>query len=375
MSDLAQAQYEVYIGSSRGLRLAYVEGWTRLTAVLANNAVGRWSLTIPDGLIDDALIQRDAMVELWRAVPGRRPDLITVGFTRAVRYSDEGGVDMLTLRGPDANELLYTRIVTEGAINQYSRKTSTAADDVMKDIVRRSMDSSAADSDRDLSDYGLTVEADAGGGPTISRSYPRKFVLQVLQEIANAARAAGTRVLFGIVPIPKGDTLDFEFRTWITRRGADRTQTGGNPTFFGKEWGNLEAPDLVYDYSNEVTVVYAGGQGEGDDREVVEVEDSDRRNATPWNRREVWVDAATQNTTDEITEAARTTLDMERPRIVFNGTLKDTPQTRYGVDWEFGDTVTAEHRGLQFDGDVDKVRLDKSRDGLEVIETHIEVVQ
>jgi hypothetical protein len=47
------------------------------------------------------------------------------------------------------------------------------------------------------------------------------------------------------------------------------------------ELGNIASGDSLEDHSGEVTVVYAAGAGEGEDREVTEVEDATRTASSP----------------------------------------------------------------------------------------------
>jgi hypothetical protein len=369
LTELPQASYQVWLGDPRGKRRDLLEGFSKLQYVRVLNDVGRWVITLPADTVDSSLLVDDAVIEIWRGRPRGRYHLQMVGFLRRPEWFDERGRDMLTLSGPDANELLTTRTIASGATLSDSRKTSTAIDDVMKAIVRENLGSDAS-ADRDLSDLDFTVEADASAGPITSRSYPRKSVLVTLQELGRSARAQGVSVYFDIVPTPFGSSVAFEFRTFITRRGSDRRSSSPRPTVFSRERGNLEAPSLARDAGGEITYLYAGGQGEGDDREVVELSNDDRINASPWGRREGWASVATQNTTDEITATAEAILDAERPRWEFVANLKSTPQTEFDVDWTFGDSVTTEYRDQQFDGDVDRLRV--TRDRQEVIEAAVE---
>jgi hypothetical protein len=371
MTDLGQANYTVWLNSTTGKRLDVLDGFTKLQVVTSEGDVGQWSYTLPLAAVDQTLIRKDAMTEIWRTAPGQPPALQMVGFLRRPRYFWDGKTIMVTLGGPDVNYILTSRMVTAGSQESAARKTSTAADDVMKDIVRRSMGSLATDATRDLSALNFTVEADAGAGPLISRSYPRRVVLDVLREIADAARAAGTRVLFGVTPTPLGDRIGLEFRTWITRRGANRTAGQPNQAVFGLEWGNLEAPDLIEDYTDEITRIYAGGEATGADREIVQREDAARTAESPWSLREGFLNASAQTTTAELNAAGDAALEALRPRVMFSGELKHAPQTRYGVDWNFGDSVTATFGGRDFNGVVDKVRL--TRDRAETIEASLDV--
>jgi hypothetical protein len=368
-----QPAYEIYLDTPTGLRLALVESFTRLSTVRRRNAVGRFALVLPTGTLDDTFIRPDALLEIWRAPHGAPARLWMAGLVRQPELVEVNGADQLVLSGHDGNGLLDSRIVAYYADTAQAAKTDQA-DDMMKAIVRENLGSSAVAA-RDLTAYGLTVAADVGLGPSITKKMAWKTVLDALKAIADTAVTAGTPVYFDLVPqLLSATQIGWLFQTFVNRRGVDRTYTVGVPTVFGREWGNLENPRLVYDYSDEVTYAYVGGQGEGSDREVVELGDTARIGQSPWNRREKFIQGSNETSTAALTARAQQALEEGRPRVRFSGSLKDTPQTRFGIDWDFGDTVPVTAFGRQFDADVDAVTITVDENGLEDIDARIEVV-
>lgn len=369
-----RAQYEVWLGTPTGQRLALLDSFVKLDYVLALNAVSRWSVTIPRDKVDASFIGRDMTVAIWRATSGRPAQLQTVGFVRQIGYRGDGSNDLLTLGGPDANYLLSARIVAYDADTAETAKEDYA-DDLMKAVVAENLGSSAA-TGRDLSGYGLSIDGDLSLGPSVKLAFAHRNVLDVLQEVADMAAEAGTPVYFRLQPvILSGTEIGYTFVTGVNQLNADRTYASDQPTVFSRSWGNLEAPDLQYDYNDEVTYLYAGGQGEGDDREIVTASDTVRMNVSPWGRREDWQDARNQNDTDGLDSAAAAGLEAGRPTASFVGTIKDTPQTRYGIEWDFGDRVAVSEFGLQLDGLVRAVRIGVGEDGFESIAARVEVDQ
>ena len=51
----------------------------------------------------------------------------------------------------------------------------------------------------------------------------------------------------------------------------------------------------------------------------------------------------------------------------------DTPRSRYGVDWDFGDKVTARYRGREFHGDIRSVTVTIDASGLETVRAGLEI--
>ena len=56
-----------------------------------------------------------------------------------------------------------------------------------------------------------------------------------------------------------------------------------------------------------------------------------------------------------------------------SGTLLDTTQTRYGLDWSFGDRVTITYRDLQLDGMINAVTIRINDQGQETLDARLEM--
>jgi hypothetical protein len=131
---------------------------------------------------------------------------------------------------------------------------------------------------------------------------------------------------------------------------------------------------LRYDYTKEANLVYGGGQGEGDYRTIAEVSDDTRIGSSVWNRREKFADARNEPTADGVSNKAEEVLNENKPLHRFTAKLLDTPQTRYGVDWSFGDKVVVSYRDIQFQGVAKALRIRLDKEGNEILEVKVEVV-
>jgi hypothetical protein len=367
--------HEVWLCDPYGRRLALVDNVVGFDIVRVANAISYCSVTLPGNFHEEFNIAAsvDWVVEFWRSPEQGGNSQEATFFVREIAYEeDQGGSDLLVLAGPDATELLDRRIVAYAAGSSQSEKTDYA-DDMMKDIVRENLGSAATDSDRDLSDFGFTVAADTGSGPSITKGFAWQKVLKVLQDISRISEENGTRLFFSVVPVVSGPDINFEFRTYINQPGQDRTYDSGDPIIFSKEWGNLKDPRLHFDYLGESNYVYGGGQGEGSDRYITEQSDDVRVGSSIWNRREAFADARSEATQAAVQSRAKEVLRGGSPRVRFTGTLLDTPQARYGVDWFFGDRIVVSYRGLQFNGTVRAIRLSLGGDGKERVDAKVEV--
>lgn len=375
MTNALSGNYEIWVGTDRGRRLFLAEnvvgsfGFTRVS-----NQVGAFTLSLPIEEVDDDLVRLDGMVEIWRGVQGAPRRLEFLGFIRKFAYfDDDQGRERLQISGPEVMDLLQTRIVAYAAGTSQAKKTDNA-DDMIKAIVRENLGASAS-ADRDLSGFDFSVAGDTGQAPSISKAFAWRNVMDALQEICETSRQNGTELYFDILPsVTDDNTKALQFVTYIDQLGTDRTTTTSNlPALFGRDLGNLSKPVLEYDYMDEVSYVYAAGQGEESDRETAEAEDTTRSAGSVWNRREGFTDGRHLETSAALTDRAQGALEAGRPKMRFSGYLLDAPGSRYGRHWNYGDRVTAIYQGRQFDGMVKALRVRVEDSGAEVIEARLEV--
>ena len=227
---------------------------------------------------------------------------------------------------------------------------------------------SATDTDRNWAR--LSIAADLTIGPALTMEFEWQNVLQVLQDINEASRAAGTEVFFDVITTNASDgTTNFIFRTVTGQPGWDIT---GLDQHFGPKLGNLRTPFYEEDRRDEVNVVYGLGNGEGEDRVQSEQEDAVRSAASIWNRCEGYA-YGFADTDNAVREAARTELETGRPDISFGGEVIDVAAFRYGLNWEWGDKVTAKYKGKQFACIIRAVALDwESETGEERIQARLD---
>ena len=360
--------------SSDGIQLAEltdlesVEYWRVL-----NDKGGFNIITRAD--FDESLLGVDHLIEFWRTPEGGDELLMMVGLLRWWEWlENDDGFEICQLGGPDQNDLLDRRIVAYYAAEDESDKTDFA-DDMLKAIVRENM-GALAPLDQALrpraydADY-FSVSPDFGHAPTVTRRFAWRKVFPTLKEICESSRNLGTPLYFDMVPgaLP----AHFDFRTYINLMGIDRTTTSGlSPIVFSKENGNLGTPKLREDWANEQNYVYGGGQGEEDSRTIDPEDDVWRMHRSIWNRRECFQDAREEDTTQGVANKAYQRMEQERPLLKFAGKLLDAPQSRFGIDWNYGDGVTVFYRD-EFDGVVDAYRISIDKDGNEDVTARVEV--
>jgi hypothetical protein len=365
--------YTIWLSSPTNQRLAVVDQFVRLEYRRSSNDSGHAAAAGVENVLPLRLllraaalplrqIGRDTRLQIWRTVPGsgdalaRTQELDTgaTWFVRRVRrlLTDEGEY-LVELGALPAIDLLNTRIVAYPA-NSAQASKSGPADDLMKAVVRENFGTLATDQQREISDW-LDVAPDLGLAPVVSKSFARRSVLHVLHELAAASAEAGTPLYFDIVS-PTSDRL--EFRTYIGTRGTNNTFPGGvSPRILSPEAGTLSQAIDSLDYEDEHTVVYAAGQGAETERQQVIVSDAARLAASPFARREQFVDARHVRDLPNLTAEAQAALAAGQPRRAFRATITSTPGMAYGQHWRWGDRVTAAFQGDLIDCQIDEVQV------------------
>jgi len=278
---------------------------------------------------------------MWRQAEGGPMQLACVGLCRRIRRSTSGASRAVEIGGPDVLDLLRRRVVAASEASAEASKTGTA-DDLIKAYCLEQLGASAAAA-RNWSAY-LTIDADVSAAQAVDYDASYKRLLTVCQDLARSSAQLGTRLYFDVT----GPAL--RLRTYVNQRGTDRTATTGTGRpLIGEAYGNLADPSLEEDASDEVTVMYALGEGIETARDVQEVSDTVRVAASVFGRIEDTADGWTMENSDSLSDYGNAALYERRPRARFTGRLLDVPGCRMGIDWSFGDRVTAEYEGERYD--------------------------
>ena len=366
---LTPAIFEVYLCDPTGTRIECLDYLTEYEYALTANEPGPFRLKLP-AKFDRNHIRIDDIVEFWRGYGPGTLRLDYVGFCRDWIYGDDNGAKYTELYGFSLLELIKRRIVVAG----YSY--TGAADDLIKAIVKDHMGSDAIAA-RDLTSVGngFAIEKDLTDGATITKTVHYCDLYDTVQEMALASAQAGTKVYFDIVPIVSSSStggLAFQLRTFAGQRGMDRTQDSDAPVYVGEEWGNLQNGKLPYITAEMVNYAYVLGAGSGAWRQKTELYDTLSMGYSIWNRREGIHDAAGAATAAERTAEGYAYLWDKRSRLRFGGDVVETPAFRYGRDWGWGDLVTAQYDGFEFDAMLDKIHVSRNETG-ETINARLEV--
>jgi hypothetical protein len=341
--------YEIRLLSPTGRFLKVLDEFDNLTLARRVNDVGSFSIDLPYSLW--RYVARDSQFEVYRSID-KGPNRL-LGGTRwfARKFVRKGIGSDFTVSGMDANDLLRRLIVAFPVASSQANK-SAAIDDMLKEIVYENLlYNGAVLPPRGFN--GVSVEANSSAAPVTTKAFSRRNALDVMKELAATSAQLGTYLAFDIQLLSDGT---FQFRTFTGQRGRDRRDS----LTLSEENGTLSDATRTDDYTDEATVVYAGGTGQEAARLVGESWDSDRLLEAPFNYIEKWVDSRNTNDTYALNDEAWAELRNSRPRKILEGTLIDSAKARYGRDYDFGDIVTAVYDYEAFPVRLDAFTLDYS---------------
>lgn len=354
--------YYLNLNDAYGNRLTVISNFISLDYARQTNGVGSLVLVLPYSSYYQ-LIQTYYQLEVWRsAANGTSSPYLELETIWIITYYkivlSQSGELLLEVHAVDGPALLDWRWVVYYAGSAQAGKSGVAGN-LMKAVVRENVSSTANDytgtaTTRGLSASVFTVQADLGDGASIDMQFAWQNVLAVLQDMANASVTAGTYIAFDVVSTGFGTR---EFRTYSGQRGVDHRLTTSNPVLLDPAVGNLAESSLAYDYAGEVTFVYSAGQGEGADRKVATSSNATRLGMSPFSRRETFTDARQSDTQAQVQDSADAALRAGRGMVVFDSKVIETPYTRYGIEYNFGDILPCQLQGQLIDCRLDKIHV------------------
>lgn len=359
MMGATGAIYTIYLLSNNGVRIGIIDRIESIEYALVTNDIGVMKIVITPGVTIPSTALPDGSLEVWRRTLDGVNTL--VGETRWLiqrqTVTREGnGLVKVTLFALSPLWLFGEpgRFIDAFATTSGALKTGTF-DNLMKAYVRENAGSSASGSRQIL---GLTVDPDTSQAPSTTKSAAWQPLLKVLKDLADSSAQSGTYLAFDLIATGDVSGLGLIFQTFVGQRGIDRRLTSGNgAVVLGSAYGNLAETSLEVDYSTEVTFCKTGGQGDGPGRLIGSYTNTDRTTATPLRWREVFKDATSYDNTTGLNDEAENVVRANRVRAVISGKVQATQDTQFGRHWNWGDYVTVQEFGYQFDARIDAVSV------------------
>jgi hypothetical protein len=343
-------RYEFYLCNTEGYQETPLN-FTEWTASKVQRGIGKFYGTLSSSF-DVRRLQRDKLIQMWRAPSGGVPGLWQVFFLRWFEYGISDGTRYIHLRGKDPKDHLRRRIVAYREGSGQSDKTGYA-DDLMKDVVSEAF----YDGSNPAPSYGtrviddLTIAPDASLGPSVTvRLAWEQLVSEsgtgALITIADEAKRKGTEVFFDLKPFLKSSGgVGWRFETMVGVMGQDLTT---KPQVVFVQGSNLKNPKIEVDYRTEGNYIYVGGREVSGIQTVAQVYDASAIRASKWNRCERYIGASSSDVTAVLEAVGARELREYRAVMRFQGWAQDSDIATYGRHWDFGDKVVAQWPPFKF---------------------------
>lgn len=277
-------------------------------------------------------VQRDAGGLLARDRVIYRPDRPEQGWIihRVSRSGDTLTVDGTPLKGLAKRRICLPPLITGGAYNQFGYDLFTG--DAESAYLHFAANNLTAPEDAARAIPHLVLDTNLHRGPELPWQARFEKLSDLFEDIG-----AATEVGWDIRP--DFGAKRYVFGEWA---GVDRT-TGTGRCALSRELGNVEGGSVTEDAGSAVTVVYAGGAGEDENR-LIQSYGSENAGLT---RYEAFEDCGSIDDTEMLALAARRKLT--GPSRTMTADVVDGGLCRYERDYDVGDVVTVVLDGWRMD--------------------------
>lgn len=368
------SQYRIVYLDQFGSYIGTIYKFNLLEFGRSENKFSSLSLDLPP-IYTSGYFRVDGRLEVWRKPDGSDAEYLegeTQWFIRLVREkTDEQGMKLLHILAYDAVQIVDRRIVAYYSEDPMA-KMEEKAEVMIKKIMRQNFGSLAIDPSRNISQY-LAIQPDlAQTTVTMNKSFAWQKILPLIQDICDESYKDNDEYLaFDIVRISE---MSLEFRTYAGQRGVDRGLSSGSPMTFSYENLSLNYASIAFDSMDERNFIYAGGQGYEDNRVIKTAYNSARISMSPFNRCEDFYNASHNSDSAEVQSDANAQLAHTAAKVVFNGHIAQIPGKIFGVDYNFGDIVTAKIGEYQFDVHLSSysIRADEGKEEVSVFARNLD---
>lgn len=328
-----KAYYEIWTGDLLGRRNRLILDPHSIEVNQTEDGTGTFRVSLGRRKYGHLLNRQNRVWEIWRAIPGGLTRNLGVFFARGF----DGRGDEIQIYGPDQNSLLGQYIVAYNADTPQSAKSGPAGNLILQ-YSRENFLTLAADPERDLSAFGVSIQGDADIGAALTKAASRRGLLSLYNSLRETSALAGQTLYCRLVPTGF-DPIRLQLRVYPDRLGQDFTSQGKRPIVLSEEAGTLKDISFSIDYNQQVNAMYAGGGGQGVSRLTALVID-DTRVVGPFGRFEGWTEDTQILDADTLLDFAEEKLHANRPRLQMNASLAASPGLPFGV-WGLGDVFDA----------------------------------
>jgi len=317
-----------------------------------SNAAGGVALLLDGTDVRKALFTENTRLEVWRAdaargiTPYRDAEYLVAGWRDYVQDRRQ----LIEIWGPGLLDMLARRVI-DGAAGGAGASKTAAAETVAKQLVDEQIVSATVAGRRIT---GLSIEADAASGGTITLNCAYANLLEAVQKAATLGNAD--------IDVVSTSTTAWQFQWSLSGSG---TKDKRSTVRFALNFNNMDAPSYSVDRQGVLTHVLVGGQGEGSDRQTVWCDDGSGISGIA--RREAFADARNEPTIAGLNAKGEALIDANRWKSTLSFTVRQSGPVLYGRDYSLNDWVRGKYESYEADKKITSVHVEVSREGSEVI--------
>lgn len=267
-----------------------------------------------------------------------------------LRRTTEKG-DSIEIECPGIQHILSWRVNAfySGLANR-STFTNKAAETIMKTLMNYNFTALATTGNNRkrngqmTAPYTISVVADSLRGNSMDRN---NSGVNILKELAEIAGIGGLDF-----KLTRTGAAAWQFDVGYPYLGTNKAST----VIFSVDNGNMADPSYQYDAIDEKTVAIVAGQDQASKRQFA-VRTGNNYSAS--NDIEVWVDARNDGaSTAGLNAAGDKALRAQRANETFKYTVRQSPASRYKVDYDLGDVVAARYYTIAISQKVQSVTIE-----------------
>lgn len=394
------SNYELRYLDADGNYLFNLEKISSLKYGRSKNEEGIAVVELPGALYDFAQFDSDHRLEIYRTNPNTgNVDLQgeTCWFLRQVELQVDGHCqETLTLTFYDTISLLKRRIIAwlGKDVANYPSVMLEPYDDIIKYIWyynfgEGTIDPTAANSaftpsspfaslpaisfwqtqvyDGVLTNRQMPITMQPPVGASSAAPTVIKFdfenCLTAMQDVAENAALFGENIWFDIVYTPATTTSPalFDFKTWTGTRGIDRS-VPPNQIIIGPEYSNLVDATITKDWTDEVTIFYATGNGDNE-LKIMNSATEGTDKTKPFYPIEAVINSSNTDNASILVSDAQVALVESRATNTFSGTFISKPPTEFTKEFNYGDKVYIQFKNISQSVEVIEYEIEVTTDG------------
>ncbi len=342
-----------------GERRAVFATFTTLDYVLncTPGGVGELALELSPTAVDPSFLVQDARIGVWRSINGRAATLD--GNALFLLQDVETSASGMTLAAMHANCLLHARTINYASDGVFVQRVAAPADNQIKAFARENLGALingalryGAETYADLSSY-LSIAADLGLAPSIPvADVAQRYLDEVIRDLCQQSATAGTYLTAMVEAITPAL---LELRTYTGQRGVDRSRSSGQPLTLSEAKGSVENVKVKKSWRESASFIIAGGAGDGSGRAVATALDTARAGASPFGRRERFIESSDTADLAVLQQVANAELRRAREIITMEADLRESDTAMRGVQYDLGDILVVADARTRSEFDV---RLD-----------------